>query len=117
MNVERRPVLDRSLLSDEQSKRMAPWCDLPESFRKWNSVSKRLRRSALEGAFDGHFEALSRELDFEHTPIDGRYLWRHFAENLICRLKEFRGTATRYDKTDQSFATLTAFAAVIMTLK
>ena len=32
------------------------------------------------------------------------YKWRHQIENLFARLKEFRAVATRYDKTDASFA-------------
>ncbi len=30
--------------------------------------------------------------------------WRHQIENLFAKLKEFRAVATRYDKTDESFA-------------
>lgn len=32
------------------------------------------------------------------------YKWRHLVENFFQRLKEFRRIATRYDKTDTSFA-------------
>jgi len=32
------------------------------------------------------------------------YKWRHLVENCIQRLKEWRRIATRYDKTDESFA-------------
>jgi transposase len=32
------------------------------------------------------------------------YKWRHLVENFFQRLKEFRRLATRYDKTDTSFA-------------
>jgi transposase len=32
------------------------------------------------------------------------YKWRHLVENCFQRLKEFRRIATRYDKTDTSFA-------------
>ena len=32
------------------------------------------------------------------------YKWRHLIENCFQRLKEFRRIATRYDKTDTSFA-------------
>ena len=31
------------------------------------------------------------------------YRWRHLVENFFCDLKQFRGIATRYDKTDESF--------------
>ncbi len=31
------------------------------------------------------------------------YKWRHLVENYFAKLKEFRGIATRYDKTDTSY--------------
>ncbi len=32
------------------------------------------------------------------------YRWRHLVENFFAKIKEFRGIATRYDKTDTSYA-------------
>lgn len=32
-----------------------------------------------------------------------RYAARHLVENLFCKPKPFRGTATRYDKTKHNF--------------
>ncbi len=32
------------------------------------------------------------------------YRWRHRIENVFARIREFRAVATRYDKTDASFA-------------
>jgi len=32
------------------------------------------------------------------------YKWRHLVENYFAKLKQFRGIATRYDKTDCSYA-------------
>ena len=32
------------------------------------------------------------------------YRWRHLIENYFAKIKEFRGIATRYDKTDTSYA-------------
>lgn len=32
------------------------------------------------------------------------YAWRHLVENYFAKAKEFRGIATRYDKTDCSYA-------------
>ncbi len=31
------------------------------------------------------------------------YKWRHLIENYFAKIKEFRGIATRYDKTENSF--------------
>ena len=45
------------------------------------------------------------------------YRWRHLVENFFCRLKEFRRTATRYDKTDNSFAAMITVAAILLALK
>jgi transposase len=45
------------------------------------------------------------------------YKWRHLIENCFQRLKEFRRVATRYDKTDTSFAAalhlVAAFLAIL----
>ncbi len=44
------------------------------------------------------------------------YKWRHLVENYFAKIKEFRGIATRYDKTDTSFrANLNLVAAIIAT--
>jgi len=32
------------------------------------------------------------------------YKWRRLIENYFAKIKEFRGMATRYDKTDTSYA-------------
>jgi transposase len=34
------------------------------------------------------------------------YAWRHLVENFFCDLKAFRRIATRYDKTDASYAAM-----------
>ena len=42
------------------------------------------------------------------------YKWRHLVENYFAKIKEFRGIATRYDKTDESFrANLNLVATII----
>ena len=42
------------------------------------------------------------------------YRWRHLVENYFAKIKEFRGIATRYDKTDSSYAAnLNLVAAII----
>ena len=38
----------------------------------------------------------------EHDRV--MYGWRHLVENFFAKIKEFRAIATRYDKTDESFA-------------
>lgn len=38
----------------------------------------------------------------DHDPE--MYGWRHQIENFFAKIKEFRAVATRYDKTDESFA-------------
>jgi len=45
------------------------------------------------------------------------YKWRHLIENFFCNLKQWRRIATRYDKTDQSFAAMINLTAAVMALK
>jgi len=45
------------------------------------------------------------------------YKWRHLVENFFQRLKEFRRIATRYDKTDTSFAAAIYLVATFLALK
>jgi transposase len=45
------------------------------------------------------------------------YKWRHLIENYFQRLKEFRRIATRYDKTDTSFAAALYLVAAILALR
>lgn len=45
------------------------------------------------------------------------YKWRHLVENCFQRFKEFRRIATRYDKTDSSFAAVIYLAAALHALK
>ena len=42
------------------------------------------------------------------------YRWRHLIENTFAKLKEFRAVATRYDKTDASYAATIHLAAAII---
>ena len=42
------------------------------------------------------------------------YRWRHLIENLFAKLKEFRAVATRYDKTDTSYAATIQLAAAVV---
>jgi transposase len=45
------------------------------------------------------------------------YKWRHLIENFFQRLKEFRRIATRYDKTDTSFAAAIYLVSTFLALK
>jgi transposase len=45
------------------------------------------------------------------------YKWRHLIENCFQRLKEFRRIATRYDKTDTSFAAALHLVAAFLALR
>jgi len=42
------------------------------------------------------------------------YRWRHLIENTCAKLKEFRAVATRYDKTDTSYAATIHLAGAII---
>lgn len=46
-----------------------------------------------------------------------RYRWRHLVENFFCTLKAFRRVATRYDKTDESFAAMIHLAGSALALR
>ena len=45
------------------------------------------------------------------------YSWRHLIENFFCSLKAFRRIATRYDKTDTSFAAMIYLVASAIALR
>jgi transposase len=45
------------------------------------------------------------------------YGWRHLIENFFCALKAFRRIATRYDKTDGSFAAMIYLVASTIALR
>src|SRR4030088_574894 len=48
-------------------------------------------------------------------PIDTEmYKWRYLIENFFCKLKEFKRTAMRADKTDQSFQAMIHLAAAVI---
>lgn len=42
------------------------------------------------------------------------YKWRNLVENYFAKIKEFRGIATRYDKTDCSYAACWNLAAALI---
>jgi transposase len=45
------------------------------------------------------------------------YKWRHLVENFFARIKEFRRIATRYEKTDTSFAATIYLTSTILALR
>ena len=45
------------------------------------------------------------------------YKWRHQVENFFAKIKEFRAIATRYDKTDVSYAAAIYLAAAVIAAK
>ena len=45
------------------------------------------------------------------------YKWRHLIENYFAKVKEFRGIATRYDKTDDSYAANWYLVAALIAAK
>jgi transposase len=45
------------------------------------------------------------------------YKWRHLIENFFCTLKDFRRVATRYEKTDESYAAMIHLAATKLALR
>jgi len=45
------------------------------------------------------------------------YKWRHLVENYFAKIKEFRGIATRYDKTETSFAANINLVATIISMR
>jgi transposase len=48
-------------------------------------------------------------------PIDHDiYKWRHLIENFFCKLKEFKRSAMRSDKTDQSFSAMIHLTAAVI---
>lgn len=53
-----------------------------------------------------------------HIPHDiEMYKWRHLVENLFQKIKEFRRIATRYDKTDVSYAASIHLVSAFLALR
>lgn len=45
------------------------------------------------------------------------YKWRHLIENFFQKIKEYRGIATRFCKTDTSYSALISLAATVIRLR
>jgi transposase len=54
----------------------------------------------------------NRKIQYVYDKV--MYQWRHLVENYFAKIKEFRGIATRYDKTDTSFAANINLVAAII---
>jgi transposase len=50
-------------------------------------------------------------------PDKAMYRWRHLIENYFAKIKEFRAIATRYDKTDTSYAANINLVATIIAVR
>jgi transposase len=46
-----------------------------------------------------------------------KYRWRHLVEHYFCKLKAFRRIATRYEKTDESYAAMINLVASVIALR
>ena len=57
----------------------------------------------------------NRKINIPHD--EEAYKWRHLIENYFCKIKEFRGVNTRYDKTDSSYQATWNIAAAIIALR
>ena len=55
----------------------APWRDLPPVFGNWNSVFQRFRRWAKKGVWEGIFNVLVENPDFEYLIIDSTIVRAH----------------------------------------
>jgi transposase len=54
-----------------------------------------------------------QQIDFDKA----MYRWRHLIENYFAKIKEFRAIATRYDKTDTSYAANINLVATIIAVR
>jgi putative transposase len=55
----------------------SPWRDLPEAFGEWNGVFRRFSRWSRKGVWQGIFEAMSNDPDFEYLIIDSTIVRAH----------------------------------------
>lgn len=55
----------------------SPWRDLPAEFGKWTAVHARFRRWAISGVWEGLFNVLADDPDFEYVLIDSSICKAH----------------------------------------
>ena len=78
-------------------------------------AEERVRKKLLEGGFKAVIPSKNNRLN----PFDydkELYKGRHLIENFFAKLKQYRGIATRYDKTSQNFLGAIYLAATIIWL-
>jgi hypothetical protein len=72
----------------------------------------RIARKRLAGA---HIEpVILREGTSGYAAPRREHRWRHLIENFFCKIKAFRRIATRYEKTDACFASMTSLVALVL---
>ena len=82
----------------------APWRDLPERFGNWKNIHTRFSRWAKSGVWESFFKTLADDPDNEYAMIDfALYAERNLIERFFQFIKQFRGIATRYEKTARNF--------------
>ena len=102
---------------------LADFCLLPGQAHDLRGVQE-----LLEGLEAGHiladraFDAdwLREALSDRKQPAgydEEMYKWRHLVENFFQKIKDYRGIATRYCKTDTSFSAFISIAATMLWLK
>lgn len=75
------------------------WRDVPERYGPWATLHTRFRRWAMDGTFERMLRAAQAKAD---------------AAGDINRLKQWRGIATRYDKTIESYDPAVTLASLLM---
>ena len=119
-----------------------PYRDVPESFVDWIAIYKRFNLWSKKGfnktfqsiqviAYRGYDSELLREkiLDKNAIPVIkrekykvgmlisiGDLKYRHLVENVLARLKLYRGIATIYDKINRNYESTLALACAIIWL-
>ena len=119
--------MDRLVLRDDQWERIAPLLPRKAGDPGRSGVDNRLSALLADKAFDSNvIRALFAERGAVAVipskadrsvpiPHDAEmYKWRHLVENFFCKIKEFRRIATRYDKTDTSFAAAIHLVATVL---
>jgi transposase len=106
----------------------APWRDLPERFGDWKNIHKRFSRWAASGVWESLFKTLADDPDNEYAMIDATIVRAHqhsagarkkgavtkpsaarqtglrnLVERFFNTIKQYRGIATRYEKTARNF--------------